>query len=59
VKVVTACQRGGRAGRAAELLTRHGWEVIGICGMFDWKEKGVPLVFPPAKAEEKKAEEKK
>ena len=48
VPVVTACQRGARAGRAAALLEKNGYKVIGLCGMVDWKQQGVELIFPKA-----------
>jgi rhodanese-related sulfurtransferase len=31
--IVTACQRGGRAGKAAELLEARGYKVVGACGL--------------------------
>jgi rhodanese-related sulfurtransferase len=47
-KVVTACQRGVRAGRAAAILEKAGYKVIGVCGMHDWRERGMPLIYPKA-----------
>lgn len=44
--IVTACQRGGRAAKAAEILARHGYKTAGACGMLAWKEKNYPVVYP-------------
>lgn len=46
-KVVVFCQRGIRAAKAAEVLKRNGYEVIGVAGMLDWKEKNYEVVYPP------------
>ena len=47
--VVTLCQRGARAGRAGDLLMKHGYKVAGACGILDWKSKQKPVVFPEKK----------
>jgi rhodanese-related sulfurtransferase len=47
-RIVTACQRGVRAGRAAEILQKAGYSVAGVCGMLGWKDEGVPLIYPKA-----------
>jgi len=44
--IVTACQRGARAARAAELLERKGYKVAGSCGLVEWKQKGKPVIYP-------------
>lgn len=44
--IVTACAHGVRAGRAAEILEKHGYKIAGACGLVDWKEKGYPLIYP-------------
>ncbi len=38
--VVTACSHGKRAARAAEILQKSHINVIGSCGLMEWKEKG-------------------
>ncbi|MEX2263785.1 MAG: rhodanese-like domain-containing protein [Bryobacteraceae bacterium] len=45
-EIVTICQRGGRASRAAELLQKNGFKIAGYCGVLPWKEKNYPLVYP-------------
>lgn len=47
--VVTACARGVRAAKAAVILEKHGYKVIGACGMLAYKAKGYDLVYPKAK----------
>jgi rhodanese-related sulfurtransferase len=45
--IVTACQRGGRASKAAELLKKNGYHVAGSCGMAEWKgQKSRKIVKP-------------
>jgi rhodanese-related sulfurtransferase len=44
--IVTLCERGVRAGRAANVLTRHGYTVTAACGHKEWREKQKPSVFP-------------
>ncbi len=44
--IVTICRVGGRAGRAAELLTKNGYRTAGATGVLQWKEKGYPVVYP-------------
>ncbi|MFN0170174.1 MAG: rhodanese-like domain-containing protein [Bryobacteraceae bacterium] len=44
--IVTICRVGGRAGRAAELLNRNGYQTGGATGVTQWKEKGYPVVYP-------------
>ena len=44
--IITYCMRGNRAGRAAELLEKNGFEVYGSCGIVPWKEKGYKVVQP-------------
>lgn len=41
--ILTACQGGGRASRAAALLEKHGFKTAGFCGLRDYKGK---RVFP-------------
>jgi rhodanese-related sulfurtransferase len=48
-QIVTACAHGRRAGVAAEILVKNGYNVLGACGLADWKEKRHPLVFPEKK----------
>ena len=47
--IVTLCQRGVRAGKAAELLMKNGYQVAGACGILDWKSKQKPVVYPNKK----------
>lgn len=49
--VVTMCNRGVRAARAAEILAKHGYQVVGACGIFQWKEKKKPVVYPKDRPE--------
>ena len=45
--IVTYCMRGGRAGRAAEILREHGYDQpIEYGGITEWKEAGNPVVQP-------------
>lgn len=44
--IVTACYRGARAARAAEILAKNGYKTAGACGMLQWKEKNYPVVYP-------------
>lgn len=44
--VITICERGRRAGTAAELLTKNGYKIAGSCGLIEYREKGKKLVFP-------------
>ena len=37
--IVTACNHGTRASRAAEILEKHGYKTAGACGILEWKEK--------------------
>jgi len=43
--VITACNRGGSAGRAANLLEQHGFNVLGSAGVEEWKDQGKPVVY--------------
>ena len=48
--IITACSHGVRAGRAAAILEKNGFQVLGACGLEEWKEKGKKLIYPePAK----------
>lgn len=44
--VVTACNGGGRASRAAELLEKHGYKTVQFCALREYKEKGYDLIYP-------------
>jgi len=44
--ILTVCQRAMRAGKAADILEKHGYKVTGRCAMLDWKEKGRQVVYP-------------
>lgn len=48
VRIVSACQRGVRAKKAAETLARNGYKQISLCAMMQYKEKGYPLIYPKA-----------
>jgi rhodanese-related sulfurtransferase len=45
-RIITACNRGGSAGRAAKLLEERGFAVLGSAGVEEWKEQGKPVVYP-------------
>jgi rhodanese-related sulfurtransferase len=49
-KVITACNAGGRASRAAAMLKAKGYDVVGACGLRDAKDKGIELIYPKAKS---------
>jgi hypothetical protein len=38
--------RGGRAARAAAILEKNGYKVMGLCGLIEYKEAGHELVKP-------------
>jgi rhodanese-related sulfurtransferase len=44
--IITMCMRGNRAGRAAAILEKAGYNVYGSCGIVPYKEKGYPTVAP-------------
>jgi len=46
--IITACSHGVRAGKAATILEKNGFQVVGACGMEDWKEKGKKVIYPEA-----------
>jgi len=35
------------------MLKKAGYEVIGACGLAEWKEKNMPLVYPKASEQKK------
>lgn len=45
--IVTMCQRGGRAGRAASLLESKGFNVLGGCGLQSFKDSGRDFTSKP------------
>jgi sulfur-carrier protein adenylyltransferase/sulfurtransferase len=47
-KIIVACNRGGRAAKAAAILQKNGYTVVGVTGLLDWKEKNYALVYPKA-----------
>ena len=48
--IITACNHGVRAGRAAAILEKNGFQVLGACGLEEGKEKGKKVIYPePAK----------
>ena len=48
VRIVSACQRGVRAKKAAEILAKNGYKQISLCAMAQYREKGYPLIYPKA-----------
>ena len=48
VRIVSACQRGVRAKKAAEILAKNGYKQISLCAMIPYREKGFPLIYPKA-----------
>jgi len=53
--IITACNHGVRAGRAAAILEKNGFQVLGACGLEDWKEKGKKVIYPEAEPAKKKS----
>ncbi|MEO7652130.1 MAG: rhodanese-like domain-containing protein [Bryobacteraceae bacterium] len=48
--IITACERAGRATKAAVILEKNGFQVLAACGLVEWREKKYPVVHPkPAK----------
>ncbi len=48
VRIVSACQRGVRAKKAAEILAKNGYTQISLCALGQYREKGYPLIYPKA-----------
>jgi rhodanese-related sulfurtransferase len=46
VPIVTACNRGVRAGRAAALLQKHGYTGVKSTGLAEYRARGYALVYP-------------
>jgi rhodanese-related sulfurtransferase len=46
-EVVTMCERGRRADQAAVLLKAKGYKVVAICGLMEYREKGLESVKVP------------
>jgi rhodanese-related sulfurtransferase len=44
--IVTMCNHGVRAAKAAELLAKNGYKTVGACGLSEYKQKGKKLVYP-------------
>ena len=44
--IITACNHGVRAARAAAILEKNGFQVLGACGLEAWKEKGKKVIYP-------------
>ncbi len=44
--IITACNHGVRAGRAAAILEKNGFQVLGACGLEEWKAKGKKVIYP-------------
>ncbi len=42
--IVTMCEHGGRATKAAEILLKNGYKVVGACGLAEYREKGYESV---------------
>jgi rhodanese-related sulfurtransferase len=45
-KVIVACSRGARSGRAAAILQRHGYQDVYSAGLAEYKSKGYKLIYP-------------
>jgi rhodanese-related sulfurtransferase len=45
-QIITACERGARAGKAAAILEKNGYQVLAACGLIEWREKKYPVVYP-------------
>jgi rhodanese-related sulfurtransferase len=46
VPIVVACNRGVRAGRAAVLLEKKGYEDVKSVGLAEYRDKGYELLYP-------------
>ena len=46
VRIVSACARGVRAKKAADILANNGYKQISLCAMMQYREKGYPLIYP-------------
>lgn len=44
--VLTLCRRGTRATKAAGVLEKNGYKVIGSCGIEAWKKENKPVIYP-------------
>jgi rhodanese-related sulfurtransferase len=44
--ILVYCMRGGRAAQASAILEKHGYDVMGSCGIIPWKDKGFDTVQP-------------
>ena len=42
--IVTMCEHGARATKAAEILQKNGYKVVGACGLAEYREKGYETV---------------
>lgn len=42
--IITMCEHGRRATQAAEILQKHGYKVVGACGLAEYREKGYESV---------------
>ena len=45
-RIVVACERGGRAARAAAALQNAGYEGLRTFGFAEYRAKGYPLAYP-------------
>jgi rhodanese-related sulfurtransferase len=46
--VVTACNGGARASRAAAILEKHGYKQVQYCALREYKDKGYEMIHPKA-----------
>lgn len=44
--IATFCARGVRAGKAGDLLEKHGYKIAGACGITQWKDAKKPVTYP-------------
>jgi len=44
--IITACNHGSRAARAAAILEKYQYKTLGACGLTEWKERNYPLIYP-------------
>ena len=48
VPLVVLCNRGARAGKAADVFKEHGYKDVSYGGLREWKARGWDLVYPKA-----------
>jgi rhodanese-related sulfurtransferase len=44
--IIVGCNRAVRAAKAAAILQKNGYNVVGVTALNEWKEKNYELVYP-------------